>query len=153
MNTLEFAIPPPIVALLIGLIMWLLAFLFPAFALPSMTGLAGAAFIGLAGIGIGGVAVIAFNRARTTPDPRKPAAASVLVTSGIYRLTRNPMYLGVLLLLISWGMFLGNGLALICAFTFVPYITRFQIQPEERILQQKFGAAFISYKTKVRRWL
>jgi protein-S-isoprenylcysteine O-methyltransferase Ste14 len=153
MKTLELTVPPPIVMLVVGFIMWLLFFLFPAFTLPSISSLAGGATIGLIGFGISMAGVLTFKRARTTSDPRKPADASVLVTSGVYRLTRNPMYLGVLLVLIGWGLLLGNVLALICAFIFVPYIHRYQIRPEERLLQDKFGAAFVAYKAKVRRWI
>lgn len=153
MKALELTIPPPVVMFVIGVIMWLLSFLFPAFAWASTSSVAAAVIIGLAGLGISLAGIIAFKRARTTPDPRRPADASVLVTSGIYRFTRNPMYLGVLVILIAWGVLLGNVLALISAFMFVPYISRYQIQPEERLLQKKFGAAFISYKGKARRWI
>lgn len=153
MKALELAIPPPVVMLVIGLLMWLLFFLFPGFSLPAISSKAAAVGIGLTGLAISMAGVISFKRARTTSDPRNPADASVLVTSGIYRITRNPMYVGVLLVLIGWGIFLGNVLALICALIFVPYISRYQIQPEERLLQDKFGAAFIEYKAKVRRWI
>lgn len=153
MNRLELTIPPPVVMLVIGLIMWLLAFLFPALAVASITSLTGGIVVGLVGLGISMAGVITFKQARTTSDPRNPADASVLVTSGIYRVTRNPMYVGVLLILIGWGLFLGNILALIFALVFIPYISRYQIQPEERFLEGKFGAAFTAYKAKVRRWV
>lgn len=153
MRTLELAIPPPLVMLAVGLLMWLLSFTFPALEIASISSLWGAVVIGLVGFGIGTAGIVSFKRVKTTSDPRKPADASVLVTSGIYRLTRNPMYLGVLLILIGWGLFLGNVLALICAFIFVPYINRYQIQPEEELLQNKFGAAFRAYKAEVRRWI
>lgn len=152
MNTLELAIPPPVVMLVIGLCMWLLFFLFPTFTLPSFSNL-GAILISLTGLFIGMLGVITFKRAGTTSNPRKFAQVSVLVTSGIYRLTRNPMYLGLLFVLIGWGVFLGNVLALPCAFIFIPYINRYQIKAEERLLEDRFGAPFISYKAKVRRWL
>ncbi|MEO6959582.1 MAG: isoprenylcysteine carboxylmethyltransferase family protein [Burkholderiaceae bacterium] len=153
MDALELAIPPPVVMLAIAIIMWLLFSLFPMFTLPSFSSLWVAIIIGLAGLVVGMFGVITFSRAGTTTNPGKTAQVSVLVTSGIYRLTRNPMYIGVLLILIGWGIYLGNVLALMCAFIFVPYINRYQIQPEERLLESKFGAAFISYKAKVRRWI
>lgn len=153
MKALELTIPPPLVMLVIGLLMWLLSFIFPTLTMASISSLSGAAIIGLGGLGISMAGVITFMRAKTTSDPRKPADASTLVTSGIYRLTRNPMYLGVLLILIAWGLTLGNLLALICAFIFVPYINRYQILPEERLLEDKFGAVFTAYKAKVRRWI
>lgn len=153
MKALELAIPPPVVMFALGLLMWLLSFLFPALTLPALSNLAAAIVVGLVGLGISMAGIISFKRAKTTSDPRKPAEASALVTSGIYRHTRNPMYLGVLLILIGWGLALGNLLALICAFVFVPYISRYQIQPEERLLQDKFTEAFTAYKAKVRRWI
>lgn len=83
----------------------------------------------------------------------RPDAASTLVTSGIYRVTRNPMYLGILFALLGWGLFLSNLGSLLFCGVFVLYMSRFQIQPEERALEVKFGVAFIMYKSRVRRWL
>jgi len=97
--------------------------------------------------------LISFMQAKTAVNPLKPASASSLVSSGIYRLTRNPMYLGLLLMLLGWATFLANGLAYFIAPLFVLYINRFQIHPEERVLLQKFGARFSAYKARVRRWL
>jgi protein-S-isoprenylcysteine O-methyltransferase Ste14 len=153
MKALELAIPPPLVMLVVGLIMWLLSVTFPSLAFHPAGQIWAAVVVALAGFGIATAGIIAFRRANTTFDPRNPAGTSALVTAGIYRLTRNPMYLGVLLILIGWGLFLGNILALICAFIFVPYIGRYQIQPEERLLEGKFGAAFTAYKAEVRRWI
>ncbi len=153
MDSLELTIPPPAVMLATALAMWLLSILFPAFTLAPLRSLTGAVLIGLAGVAISMAGIVSFRRAQTTMDPRRPAETSTLVTTGIYRMTRNPMYLGTLLVLIGWGVFLGNVAALVCAFVFVPYISRYQIQPEERLLQDKFGAEFTSYKARVRRWI
>lgn len=86
-------------------------------------------------------------------NPLKPDTSSALVRSGVYNLTRNPMYLGFLMLLIGWGIYLSNAVALL----FVPpmflmYMNRFQIEPEERALTSRFGQEFIEYTTRVRRW-
>ncbi|HUH61209.1 MAG TPA: isoprenylcysteine carboxylmethyltransferase family protein [Candidimonas sp.] len=153
MERLELAVPPPAVMLVTGAIMWLLAFFFPRFILPLPGNVTAAVIVAVLGLGISMTGVLTFRRSRTTVDPRKPANSSVLVTSGIYRVSRNPMYLGILLALVGWALFLGNALALICAFLFVPYISRYQIRPEERILQARFGAAFTSYTKRVRRWI
>jgi protein-S-isoprenylcysteine O-methyltransferase Ste14 len=153
MNRLELAIPPPVVMLVIGLIMWLLSRLFPALALPWGSNVTAAVVLGLAGLAISLAGIASFKRASTTVDPRQPGQASTLVTFGIYRHSRNPMYLGVLLTLIGWAVFLGNVLALATAFAFVPYMNKYQIGPEERLLQEKFGGAFSAYKAKVRRWI
>lgn len=153
MRALELTIPPPVVMLIVGLIMWLLAWLFPSLTLPMIKNLTVAVVIGLVGLAVSMAGIITFQRQGTTSDPRHPDQASALVTSGVYRWTRNPMYLGVLLILIGWGVFLGNVLALACAFIFVPYINRYQIIPEERLLQDKFGAVFTAYMAEVRRWI
>ncbi len=86
-------------------------------------------------------------------NPIKPGAASSLVSSGVYRFTRNPMYLGLSVTLLGWAMFLSNPLALLAVPLFVLYINRFQINPEERVLSSLFGAEYAAYKEKVRRWL
>jgi len=97
--------------------------------------------------------MMSFRRAKTTMNPIKPGAASSLVSSGVYRFTRNPMYLGLSVTLLGWAMFLSNPLALLAVPLFVLYINRFQIDPEERVLSSLFGAEYAAYKEKVRRWL
>lgn len=97
--------------------------------------------------------VVAFRRARTTVDPTRPEKASSLVRDGVYRFTRNPMYLGFFLLLGGLALLLGNGLALLMAAAFVPYMNHFQIEPEERALARLFGTEFDLYRREVRRWL
>jgi protein-S-isoprenylcysteine O-methyltransferase Ste14 len=97
--------------------------------------------------------VISFQRAKTTVNPTRPGSASALVVSGVYRVTRNPMYLGLLLVLLGWGVFLSNVLAFIWIPAYVAYMNRFQIAPEERALSCLFGQEFLAYKAKVGRWL
>jgi len=83
----------------------------------------------------------------------KPQSSSVLVVSGVYKLTRNPMYLGFLLVLLGWAVFLSNVLAFLLLQAFIAYMNRFQIEPEERALASLFGQDFADYKSRVRRWL
>ena len=83
----------------------------------------------------------------------KPQAASSLVIVGVYKLTRNPMYLGLSLVLLGWAVFLWSAWALLGPIVFIAYISRFQIAPEERVLATLFGAEYSAYKAKVRRWL
>ena len=97
--------------------------------------------------------MLGFRRAKTTVNPLKPDAASALVVRGVYRWTRNPMYLAMLLLLIAWVCIVSNWAALAMLPLFVAYLNRFQIGPEERALQARFGAEFESYRRQVRRWL
>ena len=97
--------------------------------------------------------IVSFVRARTTVNPMKPESSSTLIVSGIYGLTRNPMYLGLLLILIGWAVFISNILAFVVLPAFVIYINRFQIDPEERALASRFRDDFVQYASRVRRWL
>ena len=150
---LELKIPPPVVALLAGTLMWLISRLagFAAFAVPGQTAVA--VCLAATGLVAGLVGIFSFHRARTTHNPLTPAATTTLVVIGIFRYSRNPMYLGLLLVLLAWATFLGN----VLAFALVPmvalYLTRFQIAPEERALARKFGPQFAAYRDKVGRWL
>ena len=152
MPSLELRIPPPIVTVVVGALMWLAAWLAPQLAcpLPARYVLAGALLIVGLAVSISGA--VAFRRAGTTVNPLQPQKASVLVTSGLYRRTRNPMYLGLLIVLCAWALFLANWAALLGLPLFVLYLTRFQIIPEERALTAVFGDAFARYRSTVRRW-
>lgn len=155
MNTksLELVIPPAAVMFITVLIMWLLSAFFPAFTSDFLNHRIGIYLVGFIGLVVGVTGAISFIRARTTLNPKKPADASLLVTSGIYRFTRNPMYLGLQIMLIAWGISLGNILSLLFSLAFGLYIHRYQILPEERFLEKKFGDKFVAYKSKVRPWL
>jgi protein-S-isoprenylcysteine O-methyltransferase Ste14 len=153
MRALELKIPPPAVAALLAVAMWLSSPLGPSLELPLLARSLAFGALVLAGVGLGIAGNVAFKRARTTPNPFKPEQTSSLVTTGIYRHTRNPMYLGLLLVLLGWAAFLCAAIALIGPVAFVAYITRFQIDPEERVLSAKFGATYSAYVAQVRRWL
>lgn len=111
--------------------------------------------MGLFGIGMALIlsGVYFFRRQRTTINPVRPETASALVTGGIYRHTRNPMYAGLLFVLIGWGIFLGNPLTIMGLIGFYCYMNQFQIRPEEKALSAIFGDDFTEYCQKVRRWL
>lgn len=96
---------------------------------------------------------IEFRRAKTTVNPTKPESSSTLVKTGIYRGTRNPMYLGFLLMLAGWAIFIGNVLSLLGLPAFAFYMNQFQIKPEERALASIFGDEFRAYRSNVRRWI
>ena len=134
-----------------ALLMWLIAVPALDFALPGREVLA-AVFFSIA-LFVGLSAVLGFHRAKTTVNPLKPDAASALVVRGIYRWTRNPMYLAMLLVLVAWACIVANWAALAILPLFVLYLNRFQIVPEERALRARFGAEFENYRRKVRRWL
>jgi protein-S-isoprenylcysteine O-methyltransferase Ste14 len=153
LSVLELKMSPVMTAALLAVLMGLLARHTPGFALISELRMAALiVFIGT-GAAIGFAGVWSFRRARTTVNPWRPHASSALVVSGVYRRTRNPMYLGLLLALLGWGLYLANAYALLLAGTFVPYMNRFQIRPEERALEQAFGQDFPDYCRRVRRWL
>lgn len=101
---------------------------------------------------IGFISVAHFFKTKTTVDPTKPNKASKLVTSGIFAFSRNPMYLSMLLMLLAFGLWLGNAFNLLLAAGFVSYMNRFQISPEERALLHLFGKEYQLYCKNVRRW-
>jgi protein-S-isoprenylcysteine O-methyltransferase Ste14 len=153
MNSLELKVPPPVVALLLGLLMWLASSLVAPVEAPFGPRVAVAIALASVGLVVGLAGVVSFWRAKTTINPTTPTATSVLVTSGVFRFTRNPMYLSLLLYLLAWAVYLSNLLALLFVPMFVLYINQFQIRPEERALSSLFGQEYAAYKERVRRWL
>ena len=153
MKALELKIPPVVVVLIAGALMWVLSRALPLVPvmLPGKTVIA--AIVGLTGIALGVSGVMVLRQKQTTIHPFEPDKASTVVAEGIYRFSRNPMYLGLALLLTGWAVFLGEfaNTALIAGF--VVYMNRFQIEPEERALEAKFGASYSDYRRSVRRWL
>lgn len=153
MPTLDLKVPPVVVALLIGLAMWAVSRATPGIELLVLVRRSAGILLIAIGLGISLGGVLTFRRARTTINPTRPGSASALVCSGIYGFSRNPMYLGVLLILVGWAVLLSNPLAAIGPIAFVLYMNRFQIAPEEKALSSLFGAEFAAYKARVRRWL
>ena len=153
MHWLELKLPPPMVALCTGLFMWLTARFVGPFDVPEGLRIGAALVFACTGVALDLAGLVSFMRSKTTVNPIRPASTSSLVVTGPYRLSRNPMYLGQLLILLGWATFLANGIAYLLAPVFVIYITRFQIVPEERSLCAKFGAQFDAYKARSRRWL
>ena len=153
MDWLELRLPPVALVLLSGVAMWVLAWLLPSLSWP-FAGQGALAILALAGgVIVALIGVVQFRRSRTTVNPMKPETTTTLVASGIYRRTRNPMYLGFFLLLIAWAAFLSNLASLIVLPVFVVYMNRYQILPEERALAARFGQQFEDYRRSVRRWL
>jgi protein-S-isoprenylcysteine O-methyltransferase Ste14 len=153
MNALELKIPPTLVALFLAFLMWLTPALAGSVAIPPGLRLGVALALLCLGVSIAVSGVAAFRHARTTLNPIKASSASVLVSSGVYRFTRNPMYLGLSLELLAWAVFLSNPLTLLFLPVYVLYINRFQITPEERALASLFGHEYSAYQGRVRRWL
>ena len=147
---LNTKIPPPIVTLLcIGII-----YLFESQIKYFQTDLKAVGIIFLIlGLIIIFLAVLKFIKTKTTVDPTRPDKTSNLVISGIYKITRNPMYLGMLFLIMSYSMYNNNIVGCIVIPIFIFYINKFQIEPEEIEMRRKFGESFENYCKKVNRWL
>lgn len=151
MNRLELKVPPALVGAVIAAGMWFLAQALPAFAYASLR--IATVGLGLIGVVIIGWAMWSFFEAKTTVNPMKPSSASSLVTSGIYGHTRNPMYLGMLFILIAWALYLANILTFLVLPAFILYMNQFQIKPEERALTARFGREYLEYMSQVHRWI
>lgn len=153
MPWLENKIPPPVVGALVAAAMWGVSTLGPQLPLASLPKYVLVAVLVVAGLSFDALGILAFRRARTTINPLKPQRASAMVTDGVYRVTRNPMYLGMALLLLAWAVYLGALPPFAGLLIYLLYVTQFQIKPEERVLQGIFGEVYTSYAAQVRRWL
>lgn len=153
MRGLERRVPPVAVVVIIGSLMGLATWITrPLNFTPPARELI-AAGLAIAGALMSVSGVWSFRRVGTTVNPLTPASTTSLVRSGVYRFSRNPMYLGFLLMLLAWGIYLANAVALLFVPLFVAYMNRFQIEPEEQALKDLFGRDFVNYAARVRRWL
>ncbi|NOI68087.1 isoprenylcysteine carboxylmethyltransferase family protein [Vibrio sp. 99-8-1] len=152
MQPLELKVPPVLVFILAGGLSYLLAMIdLFSIGFPLTWLVFAACFVASGYFGLSGIAE--FKKAKTTVHPVDVHKTSTVVESGVYKRTRNPMYLGLLLLLIGYGYWQQNLLCLLVPVFFVLYMNRFQIEPEERHLQLKFGQEYGEYKARVRRWI
>lgn len=153
MDRLNTRVPPPLVMLLIAVAMAIYGWFSAASPLPLLGRiLAAAALVIIAGF-FAPRAFSAFRRARTTASPTRIGEVSALVTSGVFARTRNPMYVTLALFLLALASGIGQPALLLGPVVFVSYVTRFQILPEERMLESRFGEAYLAYKARVPRWL
>lgn len=143
---------PPVVQLVLGaLLAWFFAQYAKVFSfvispyIPTLLCIVAGGFIGFA--------VLHFREHKTTVNPLDPSQTSDLVSVGVYQVTRNPMYVGMGLLLLAWCMWLGELSALVSVPVFVAAITKLQIEPEEQMLTKLFGGEYATYKRRVSRWL
>jgi protein-S-isoprenylcysteine O-methyltransferase Ste14 len=150
---MQTKIPPPFFALGMLILMWLVdgATGLTDVSVP-LAGYIGSA-LAIIGFGFAFSATRLFSGAKTTINPMAPKEASSLVSAGIYNYTRNPMYLGLLLLLTGFAIWLGDLVNILILFFFVWYMTKFQIKPEEEALIANFGDEYEAYRRKVRRWI
>ena len=152
MAFLENRIPPPLVTLLCAMGMWLVASYKPMFDIELLGSYMVVLFVTL-GILFGLLGTLAFHKAKTTVNPLKLELSSALVSSGIYKFTRNPMYLGLGLMLAAWAVTLASWWCFIFLIFYFIFMQQFQIIPEERALQKIFGDDFVNYKSRVRMWM
>jgi protein-S-isoprenylcysteine O-methyltransferase Ste14 len=150
---LELTIPPLALTLLIGIAMVVGSWFLPDLDYSSAISISIGSLTMIIAAYFCVYGVVEFSRNKTTVDPRFPEKSSSLVTSGVYSVSRNPMYLGFSLFLFSLVVFLRSPYLLCAVAAFVIYMNRFQVLPEERILELHFGDAFLTYKSKVRRWI
>lgn len=144
-------IPPPVVTLVFGLLIYCSADLLPSLIFELQNALA--LLFAIAGLGVMTVAVVSFIQLKTTVNPLQPKSATALVTGGVFRFSRNPMYLGMLLLIISVSIYTGAVASVILLPSFVVYIRVFQILPEEQAMRELFPDAYQAYCKQVRRWI
>jgi protein-S-isoprenylcysteine O-methyltransferase Ste14 len=149
---LKNRVPPPVLALGSGALMWWVDRHVPLLRLfgPPWTRI-GWIFIA-AGVLVDAVSVAAFIRAKTTVNPIRVDRASRLVVSGLYRLSRNPMYLGLMTVLAGWAVLLGSLGPWLMLLVFERLILTFQIRAEEAALEAKFGDDYVQYTRRVNRW-
>ncbi|WP_100277843.1 methyltransferase family protein [Mariprofundus aestuarium] len=153
MDKFNLKIPPIPLALICGLMIWSLAELLGTHSMGIEIRRAVAVLLLTVAAAIDLTALITFFRSKTTVDPRYPHKTSKMVTSGIYRFSRNPMYLGLAIMLASLSLWLGARFGLFVVVLFILYMNRFQIEPEEQALENQFGKSYLEYKSSVRRWI
>jgi protein-S-isoprenylcysteine O-methyltransferase Ste14 len=153
MSKFEHLIPPPLVALLVGFAMLALAKASGPPAFSEAPRIDGASVLFVLGLATAASGAFAFQRQGANINPHKIDRGDVLVTTGVFRWTRNPMYLGLTLLLCGYAFYLARPLCLLGPIAFVPFITRFQIIPEERAMLAKFGERYADYCARTRRWI
>ena len=144
-------IPPPIVTLIFALLSFWLANYFPKLAF-NYQGLLSLLMV-LIGLTIIVIGVKTFHNSDTTINPLNPSEASHLVTEGVFSYTRNPMYLGMVIILLGVSIYNGVYIGIIILPCFIFYITEFQIKPEEEAMEEIFPGDYTDYLKRVRRWL
>lgn len=153
MKRFELLIPPPIIAFMVMIIQYVAYKFLPVCSFYW----AGSKIISitliLIGFSIATAGIITFKKNATTSNPKQPELSSKIISSGIYKISRNPMYFGIFIGLLGVGLYLENGISILSALLFLIYITQFQIKPEEKILSHKFGEKYHKYVKATRRWI
>tara|TARA_B100000282_G_C31569873_1_gene416130 strand:- start:187 stop:642 length:456 start_codon:yes stop_codon:yes gene_type:complete len=151
MIDIKTRIPPPIVAITFGFLINYTKNIFPVVEIKNKIILG--SFMIISGLIIIFSAIILLKKYKTTITPLKPFKATKLIVSGVYKYSRNPMYLGLLLVLIGVSTILNPVGGLFFILFFILYLNYFQIIPEENAMIQLFKGEFLKYKSNVRRWI
>lgn len=149
MNFLENRIPPPLIMLTFMLLIWLI----DSSGTTMLELQVSVAVVVVVALVVVRSAIMSFIKQKTTVNPLDPEAATSLVSDGVFKLTRNPMYLAMALIVLAWGLYFVEIYSPVFVAVFVLYMTQFQIKPEERALDKVFGESYADYKQKVRRWI
>lgn len=152
-HSLERKIPPPVVAIIVAGVMWVLAREVAVSNYEASNKVTICGVLAVLGFLIDVAGLWLFMKAKTTVNPIQPSKASSLVTTGVYRYTRNPMYIGNFIFLLAWFVWLGSVYGFIGLILYVVYMNQFQIKPEEKALLSLFGNEYSLYCSKVRRWV
>lgn len=152
MKLLERKIPPLALVIVFSLMMFSLAPYLPVAPITARVSLLFSLTLLSVGVFFVVSGVVEFRRKKTTVDPREPEKTSALVTSGVYKISRNPMYVGFAVCLLALVVCLRSPVLIFGVILFVLYMNRFQIEPEERVMATMFGDEYVRYKAYVRRW-
>lgn len=153
MSSLELKIPPDVVWVVVAVLMWLTSRTATGLVLGESLRRTLALVLMAIGTSLIIAARVALDRAGTTWHPTEPGRTTALAASGVYRFSRNPTYLGMEIVLISWAVVLASPAATLVSVLFIAYMGRFQIRPEERTLGVSLGKEYQDYLHRVRRWL
>jgi len=150
---MRLKVPPVLVFGVTAFLMWIISEYLPKAFLGFSTAMWVIYLVASVGLFFGVLGVVQFASNKTTVNPHKPENSSSVVKNGVYKYTRNPMYLGLLIVLISCAIYFGSGYSLLMIPIFIWYMNTYQIKPEEEMLVQLFGDEYRGYKQKVRRWI
>ena len=151
MMNIKTKFPPPLVALTFGFLIYYTKNIFPKIEIKNE--IIFGSFMIISGLIIILSAIILFKKYQTTISPLNPSNATKLITNGIYKFSRNPMYLGLLLVLLGISITLNLTGGFFFILLFILYMNLFQIIPEENAMVDLFKDQFIDYKKNVRRWI
>jgi protein-S-isoprenylcysteine O-methyltransferase Ste14 len=150
---LELKVPPLALCAVFAVVIVALGYFAPSANAPYPGHRIVAVALLLTGVAVALVGVAQFRKAKTSVNPMVPSRASSIVASGVFRISRNPMYVGMALALLGFSTWHSTLPGYILVPLFCLYMTKFQIKPEERALLAQFGSEFSAYMAKVRRWV